>query len=344
MIELPYLIIIIIILHANFCSAMYENERVNEYHKRKYKWPIEAFVPETEGWRKLMQRRLKQIQFIEDGMGRYNAWVQVIGSALVTPNFTHYGWGLARAPQHLVDLLKENLYNGLNSTDNQTLEGKVEVINDGGNHAYFFRQDQLNQKVLHELLPMHERWSGIELVPSVAYGLRAYRNSSVLRMHSDKSSTHVISCILHVDHSEDSEPWPIIIEDLLGETNEVYLESGDMLFYESSKCLHGRPRPFVGSWYSSIFVHYRPYDWNKDKDLESHYAVPPMWNDVLSEKERDVEELEIVGTGFLEPSCYDNWCALSKETKKWYGPAPFDGPVIDPGTLLEKNDDKTCSL
>jgi predicted 2-oxoglutarate/Fe(II)-dependent dioxygenase YbiX len=75
-----------------------------------------------------------------------------------------------------------------------------------------------------------------------------YRNNSSLHMHVDKVKTHVISCILHVDHSEDSEPWPIFIEDFQGNTNEVVLESGDLMFYESSKCIHGRPRKFKGSW------------------------------------------------------------------------------------------------
>ena len=25
--------------------------------------------------------------------------------------------------------------------------------------------------------------------------------------------------------------------------------------------MHGRPRPFDGEWYSSLFVHYRPREW-----------------------------------------------------------------------------------
>ena len=73
-------------------------------------------------------------------------------------------------------------------------------------------------------------------------------------MHVDKSRTHVISCILHVDHSEDSEPWPILIEDFQGNTNEVVLESGDLMFYESSKCIHGRPHKFNGSWCTYVMV------------------------------------------------------------------------------------------
>ena len=77
-------------------------------------------------------------------------------------------------------------------------------------------------------------------------------------MHIDKPNTHVISSILHIDHSDDSEPWPLVIEDFQGKTNEVYLESGDLLFYESSKCFHGRPKKFNGSWYTSVFSHYYP--------------------------------------------------------------------------------------
>ncbi len=69
-------------------------------------------------------------------------------------------------------------------------------------------------------------------------------------------SNDLLSCsgIYHVDHSEDSEPWPIVIEDFQGNVNQVYLESGDILFYESSKCFHGRPQTFIGSYYASIFM------------------------------------------------------------------------------------------
>jgi len=129
-----------------------------------------------------------------------------------------------------------------------------------------------NMQTLDVLKPFHEEWSGIPLTGALAYGLRIYRNDTHLNMHVDKANTHIISCILHVDHDDDpeSEPWPIVIEDFQGNTNEVVLESGDMLFYESSKLLHGRPRRFKGKWYSSIFVHYHPPDWNVSKGFDQH--------------------------------------------------------------------------
>ena len=61
-----------------------------------------------------------------------------------------------------------------------------------------------------------ETWAGLEVVPVIAYGFRLYRNESALHMHVDRSHTHILSFILHIDSSEDSQPWPLTIEDLHG--------------------------------------------------------------------------------------------------------------------------------
>lgn len=116
----------------------------------------------------------------------------------------------------------------------------------------------------------------------------------------------------------------------------VYLESGDMLFYESSKCIHGRPRPFHGSWYSSIFVHYYPkHGWRKDQELEIHYAVPPHWGEVKPATP-GLEKLVMSGTSMYEPECPDRWCG-TKNTVKWYGPAK-EGVVITTGYVEEEGE------
>jgi hypothetical protein len=98
------------------------------------------------------------------------------------------------------------------------------------------------------------------------------------------------------------------------------LKSGDLLFYESSKCFHGRPHTFNGSWYSSVFVHYFPkYGWaEQDHNIEKHYAVPPHWRDAPTDH---IETpLKMVGTGLSEPSCPNSWCP-TQQTVKWSGPA-----------------------
>jgi hypothetical protein len=113
--------------------------------------------------------------------------------------------------------------------------------------------------------------------------------------------------------------------------HEVVLTSGDLLFYESSKVFHGRPRRFNGSWYSSVFVHYYPkYGWAEtDHDIEKHYAVPPIW----SEKPKHHFEipLQVLGTGMREPTCPNEWCqtehsiywdgkTVKSEHGKWIAP------------------------
>ena len=143
----------------------------------------------------------------------------------------------------------------------------------------------------------------------------------------DKFHTHIISCILHIEHDEKSEPWPIFIEDFHGNTNEVILESGDMLFYESSKCIHGRPRPFNGKSYSSIFIHYYPAeDWDvESREYEVHYAIPSIWTDQDPE-DPNLDRLVMRGTSFIEPDCPDEWCN-SVDTVKWYGSQHKGGVV-----------------
>jgi len=172
------------------------------------------------------------------------------------------------------------------------------------------------------LRPLHEAWSGVELVPQTAYGLRIYRNQSCLLMHTDSPETHVISSILHIDHDENSEPWPLVIEDFDGNTNEVFLESGDILFYESSKLLHGRPRRFNGEWYSSIFLHYYPKGWDGEGlKLDSHYRIPETWFENFSSPSKSKfskggsEFLQMMGTSFVEPFYEDGVSGLKNSIK-----------------------------
>jgi hypothetical protein len=206
-----------------------------------------------------------------------------MASALVASNYTENGWGLTRAPEHITKRLQERLYMTLgvakkietrrcDDSGEECLVSEEEVLEPigwGARKEHFIDvieaedharpimingEDGENDDILREMQPMFEWWSGIELRPSIAYGIRAYRNDSNLLMHVDKSSTHVISGIFHVDRSDDAEPWPIVIEDFQGNTNQVYLAPGDVLFYESSKCFHGRPQKFIGSYYASLFM------------------------------------------------------------------------------------------
>lgn len=188
---------------------------------------------------------------------------------------------------------------------------------------------------MHELLPIHESWAGVKLVPNNAYGLRVYRKGSTLNMHVDKSGTHIISSILHVDHDPMSDPWPLVIEDFLGNLHEVSLESGDMLLYESSKCSHGRPRKFNGSWYTSLFTHYYPVDWDARKvSFETHYRIPPGW-EVKPEPDKSLDKLVFIETSMKEPNCEHEWCKLN-ESIKWNDVSTTYGQFISTDGVVKQ--------
>jgi len=40
--------------------------------------------------------------------------------------------------------------------------------------------------------------------------------------------------------------------------------------------MHGRPRPFKGKYYSSIFIHYLPVDWALTA-MDSQFMVREKW-------------------------------------------------------------------
>jgi hypothetical protein len=333
MITIPCVLLLLSLLVAAFggvalvhAKGLQEHERVAEYHKRNYTWPIQRFVPNTPGWRRLNEHRLRQIAEIRNSKDRYEAYVQTIQMAMLAPNFTEYGFGLVRAPDDLMDALREGIRDGLEK--GPRTEREIEVI-DTAEPSWFIHRPDLIKRVLEELQIYTETWANTELTPYIAYGFRLYRNNSKLQMHVDKSSTHVVSFILHIDSSEDAEPWPIVIEDFHGNTHEVILTSGDVLLYESSKCLHGRPHRFNGSWYSSVFGHYYPkYGWTEvDHTLEKHYSIPPQWReDPTTQYEIP---LQMIGTGMMEPSCPKEWCQ-TKYSKKWSGPGK-EGILMTPG-------------
>ncbi len=326
-------------------SQTIEKQRMEEYFRRDHTWPprVEDYKPNTAGWKMLNAGIFEQMKYMNaESSKRYIAYMSSINSALISQNFTEYGWGITRAPKHIVDKLKDRLHQGLRSenkgheSDDECLETKLP--------PYFLGDDGMNKEVLEALLPLHEAWvGGVELVPHMAYGLRVYRNDSNLLMHFDQQDTHVISSILHVDHGNNDEPWPLVIEDFHGNTNEIFLESGDILFYESSKCRHGRPIRYNGEFYSSLFLHYHPKQWdNNERLLNVHYRIPSsnIWaeaaalneynhiNEMSKKVENDgIDELQMVQLCMKEPGCEHEWCRLNN-TLKWYGPGPSYGKVL----------------
>ena len=67
----------IIISAALLAHGITEMERLEEHFKRYGEdWPPE-FVPNTPGWRRLMEKRFRQAQEVQDRTGKYDAYIQV---------------------------------------------------------------------------------------------------------------------------------------------------------------------------------------------------------------------------------------------------------------------------
>ena len=323
-------------------SRFTEEKRLQEYTKRNYSWPISEYHPNTSEWNALWQRRIQQVESMSSAtpiqvQEKYDAWLIAMWSSLVAPNFTQHGWAVTKIPQSTWWLreIQDEVYQQMSFPDTSLSYESYDPAIVGDHRPYFVPlPDHLRHQALHDLKPIFESWSSITLRPQSEYGLRVYQNSSSLYMHIDQRTTHVISGILHIDHSDDSQPWPLVIEDFDGNTQLVILEKGDMLLYESSKCLHGRPIPFNGSWYTSLFLHYSPLEdkalWNdstlRKVEEEPHFAIPPHWNEErthvhsnndgrsISSSSSPPPRLRMVDTAMMEPECPPyQWCLLNND-------------------------------
>lgn len=268
---------ILVIISVSYARPS-EQERVKLW-KQNNKWPPE-WQPETDTMKAAMAKRETEIQSITGADERWENWIQFTQSRLV-PKFTPLGFKIINIPEATYQRLRDAVRIPLQNVSSIRMEGDIDVIyNNYGLHPKFIDIGPLAWRTIEDLKPLHEDWwGGGELVPTSAYGVRVYLNTSSLVMHYDRVETHVISSIVHIDHDADSEPWPLDIEDHDGTLHSVVLQPGQMLFYESSKCLHGRMKTFRGQYYASIFLHYRPVDrsiWNYNiEDIIA--AVPPQW-------------------------------------------------------------------
>jgi hypothetical protein len=113
--------------------------------------------------------------------------------------------------------------------------------------------------IWNNIRPVIEEWTGHELRPTSLYGIRVYTNNSVLATHVDRLPL-VSSCIINVDQEGMTEPWELEVYDHAGKAHNVTMEPGDLVLYESSTVLHGRPFPMKGHNYANIFIHFEPVD------------------------------------------------------------------------------------
>ena len=223
-------------------------------------WPP-IWDPPTPGWQYLMARRALQILDSPSQQKLNLLGGLACSGTSACANFTERGYATASTPAALQAAL-------LAAVRDKKTARRPEVeplVGGGGSADLLVVPKKLLQRLADELKPLHEQWAGRKLVLTSAYGPRAYKENSRLALHTDRPDSHVISSIVHIDRSEDgAAAWPLVIEGFDGRANEVLLAPGEMLFYESAKCLHGRPYPLNGSSFVAIFLHFKPTDWKVD--------------------------------------------------------------------------------
>jgi hypothetical protein len=119
-----------------------EEDRILKYHERNYTWPAD-YVPNTEGWKKLFDHRFRQAAEMQDVHQRFEGFAQSISAAMVQPNFTEHGFGLARAPDDLMEALRQGIKDGLAAGPRE--ERDIEVIH--GDNPWFIDRPDLTQRV-----------------------------------------------------------------------------------------------------------------------------------------------------------------------------------------------------
>jgi len=319
--------------YGNAVSSVSESpKRLQGYKNRGYKWPVPEFVPNTPGWKQLMEDRLEQIASIEDTSERFKGYTATMYSALVIQNYTEHGFARTRISDELLRELQQGIKDGFEDRRN---EGYTPSIT--GNQAWHIPRDDLTAKVEDELHDKLEEWGGTNLDLTYVYGLRLFRNTTTIKMHLDKKGSHSMGYVLHVgasdDYDSEVDPWPFLIEDFNGRTHEITMVPGDLILFEAAKLVHGRPHKLNASWYCNVVGHYYPRDeaWASMNHVEeAEYAVPPKWADVPRPgAANNVDAIEFRG-GLREPGCYDGWCrSTGDDLVRWKGPAGTHTHWID---------------
>jgi prolyl 4-hydroxylase len=160
-------------------------------------------------------------------------------------NYTKMGFKKIRAPEETFKILKD--FWDTNRNKNQTewkslntyhnLWDSPSAIVDiqqpsfgGGPHVTTQVWESARQTL--------EEWTGMHLSPCSIWGIRIYKNNSILTTHVDRNPL-VTSAIINVDQDVD-EPWPLEVWGHDGKPYNVTMEPGDMVLYESHSVLHGK--------------------------------------------------------------------------------------------------------
>ncbi len=180
------------------------------------------------------------------------------------PNFTEDGHLLTKIPEHVHAMLLQIFEQNKKRLTHEYYP----------NHLTAWNLDEVDIKqvtlsegktlyLAEELQPILEAWCKCSLHPTKGEGIvtriRMYPKGSRVRMHVDEVETgHVIGAILQVTQEPNPNTWPLEIIGYDGIRREILMSPGDMLLFESSRLVHGRPKTLQGEFYVNSFFYFTP--------------------------------------------------------------------------------------
>merc|ERR550534_1606045 len=219
------------------------------------------------------QDRIRKVAFIEDHereiklelsrlWSTRRRYLHNIRGPPVMPRWTNIGFMKRQLPGIVRDRLKDYW---LANRDKKTPEGFSKdgtQLNVREVQTYMLMLPREEKAfVAKHLQPILEEISGENLKFSILYGLREYRKGAVIKSHTDRVETHIISALIHVYHEPEDAEWEIEVTGFDGKRYRIVDRAGEYIYYESSRLIHGRPDPFQYDSWVNCFLHFRPAKW-----------------------------------------------------------------------------------
>tara|TARA_R100000081_G_C4771415_1_gene145790 strand:- start:150 stop:923 length:774 start_codon:yes stop_codon:yes gene_type:complete len=232
------------------------------------------------------------------------------------PRLTKDGFGKRRLTDKIfsviTDYYKDNKEEFVDEDGGLDKNGIINAWDETEPGSYIAPHKDFTIWCLENLKVFHEDWCGFELFPCMGYGPRKYVEGAYLQAHADRPYTHIISSIINIDQDVESK-WPLQIYGYDNKLHNVFLEPGDILYYEGAKLLHGRTQPLNGKYFVNLFLHYRPIEWFlpqenvggflKQKKLHEDKTTESDWIEFY---EKNTSE-RICGKKFPEVWLNDRW-------------------------------------
>jgi len=180
----------------------------------------------------------------------------------VMPKWTPIGFTKRKLPNIVRDRLKEYWLKNRHKKTRESFSKDGTQLNVNEVQTYLLMLPQAEKAfVTRHLQPILEEISGEKLKYSTLYGLREYRKGAVIKSHTDRVETHIISALIHVYHEPEDAQWEVEVTGFDGKRYRIVDHEGEYIYYESSKLIHGRPDPFTYDSWVNCFLHFRPVTW-----------------------------------------------------------------------------------